>query len=185
MQRLSSRIIRLIVIATALIFVSWFGLSAHADTKAAQEYQLKAAFLYNFGKFVEWPAKSFRDAQTQFMVCVIGKDPFRGALDDIKDKSIGGRSLAVRRIAGMGDTGQCQILFISSSEKDNLPPILRVARNKSILTVGDTKGFAESGVMINLTLSNNKIGLEINSAAAEQASLKISSKLLKLGRIVE
>ncbi len=184
-QGFRSWVIGLLTIATALMLAPWPSLSARAESASDQEYRLKAAFLYNFGKFVEWPAKSFPDARTPFTVCVIGKDPFRGALDDIKDKSIGGRSMSVRGIAGIEDAGQCHILFISSSEKENLPSILKVIRNKSILTVGDTKSFAESGVMINLSLSDNKISLEINPIAAEQAALKISSKLLQLGRIVK
>lgn len=157
---------------------------ADADSNVQQEYQVKAAFLYNFAKFVEWPPSSFKDTQAPLIICILGNDPLKAALDDLKDKRVEGRPVAVKKISTIEQAEGCHMLFISSSEKDNLSQIAKAVQSKKILTVGDTKGFAHSGVMINLILIDNKIGFEINPSAAERASLKISSKLLKLGRIV-
>ena len=91
----------------------------------------------------------------------------------------------IKRVMDIEDLEECHILFISSSERRNLSQILRIVRNKSVLTVGDTKGFAYSGVIINIASEENRLGFEINVDAAQRAHLKLSSKILKLGKIVK
>jgi hypothetical protein len=156
-----------------------------AESSSVREYQIKAAFLYNFAKFVEWPAGLFVDDNSPIILCVIGYDPFGEALDVMREKTIGRRNILIKRVMDIEDLEECHILFISSSERRNLSQILRIIRNKSVLTVGDTKGFACSGVIINIASEENRLGFEINVDAAQRAHLKLSSKILKLGKIVK
>ena len=168
-----------------MIAVPCITLSAPLKTYAeTQEYAIKAAFLYNFGKFVEWPQGSFRDAKSPFVICALGEDPLGGALDTIHGKNINGREVVIKRIESIEDGEKCHILFVSASERGNLSQIFRTVKQLSVLTVGDMKGFAGSGGIINFISADNRIGFEINVSAAEKANLKISSKLLKLGNIV-
>ena len=166
--------------ACALLCAS---LSAQVQDAAPTEYQVKAAFLYNFGRFVEWPPQS--PPPSTFTICVLGKDPFGSVLDDlIKDKSIQGMKLVARRLERVEDAGDCRILFISSSEDARLGHILAVLRGRSVLTVGEVERFAHRGGMINFRLEGAKVRFEINPDAAGQAGLTISSQLLKLARII-
>ncbi|HYM10026.1 MAG TPA: YfiR family protein [Bryobacterales bacterium] len=154
-----------------------------APPAASLEYQVKAAFLYNFAKFVEWPAD--KPGGGPFVVGVLGKDPFGAALDQaFGGKTINGRAPQIWRITGVAEARQCQILFVSSSEAKRLPEILGTLRSASVLTVSEIEDFAESGGMIRLRTEENKVRLEINVDAATQAGIRISSKLLALARVV-
>ncbi len=149
----------------------------------ATEYQVKAAFLYNFAKFVEWPPASFPSASAPLQICVLGRDPFGQELRDItQDKAVNGRRLEVQHVADTQQARSCHILFIALSEKTQLKPILDSLRGTSVLTVGDTKGFTERGGMINFVLDNDRVTFEVNQRAAEEAGLKISSKLLSVAK---
>jgi len=174
-----------VVILMALLVSGVIDGTTKSFADSLQEYQIKAAFLYNFAKFIEWPAAAFKDAQSPLTLCILGKDPFGDALDSLRDKTIEGRKLVIRRVSKIEEADKCHILFVSASEKDTLSHILKATRSWNILTVGDTKGFAESGVMINLITTDDKVGFEINVDAAKHASLGISSKLLKLGKIIK
>jgi hypothetical protein len=155
-----------------------------AQAGSYEEYQVKAAFLHKFAKFVEWPSGAFSSDADPFMLCVAGKDPFGKALDTLHDKTVGNRKIVVRKFQSTEDAGKCHILFIGSSEKSGLQQILKAVRNKQILTVGDTEGFAQSGVMINFTLQEGKVQFEINPQAVKQAGLTVSSQLLKVSKII-
>jgi hypothetical protein len=186
MPRLPGGSISVRVICIVILMVSGvIGGSRNSFAGSFQEYQVKAVFLFNFAKFVEWPAVAFKDAQSAVTLCILGKDPFGDALDSLREKTIEGRRLVIRRVSKVEEADRCHILFVSASEKESLSHILKVTGNRNVLTVGDTKGFAESGVMINLISTENKVSFEINLDAAEHASLKISSKLLKLGKIIK
>jgi YfiR/HmsC-like len=174
-----------VVILMTLLMSGVIGGTSKSFADSLQEYQIKAAFLYNFAKFTEWPAAAFKDAQSAVTLCILGKDPFGDALDSLREKTIEGRRLVIKRVSKVEEAEKCHILFVSASEKESLSHILKVTKNWNVLTVGDTKGFAESGVMINLINIEDKVGFEINLDAAEHASLKISSKLLKLGKIIK
>jgi hypothetical protein len=148
-----------------------------------KEYQVKAAFLYNFAMFVDWPREAFSDDRAALVVGVIGNDPFGGALDQaINGKNIGGRALVVRRLKWGEDLRSCHILFIGSSERRRLPQIIQSLRGSSVLTVGDMEQFNQQGGIINFILEASKVRFEINGSGANQARLRISSKLLALGR---
>jgi len=153
----------------------------HAEPLQAGEYQVKAAFLLNFAKFVEWPAGSVKET---FTIGVLGRDPFDSALDSLSGKTVKGRRVVVRRYEEPDEAREADILFISASEKRALPRILKTIRGNSILTVGDSKDFGHSGVIINLLLLQKRVGFEINLAAAQRDGLQISSNLLKLAQEV-
>ena len=158
--------------------------TAYAESLLLREYQIKAAFLYNFVKFVEWPDEALPDPSAPIALCVLGEDPFGVALESINDKTVKGRQLMVKRFVGLQDLKVCHILFISPSEEKDLAQILASLKNSSILTVGETEGFTQFGGIISFTMESNKIRFEINEDAAGRAGLKISSKLLNLAKVV-
>lgn len=179
-----SKVVRLIFITAACATVSSWP-NTHAKPPPSREYLIKAAFLYKFAKFVDWPAKAFRNDRAPLTICILGKEPFGAALENIKDKKVKGRKLVIQRLARLEDLKQCHVLFISESEEKRLPKILRAIKGKAILTVSDMKEFARRGGIIDLVTVKKKIRFEINVDAAHTARLKISSKLLKLAKIVK
>ncbi len=159
--------------------------SAGAQSPTAGEYQVKAAYLYNFAKFVEWPPSSFSDASAPLQICVFGRDPFGEGLRDITGgKTINGRKIEIDTVVDLQHARTCHILFIASSVTMAVKDIVEGLRGASVLTVGDTKGFAEQGGMINFVLENDRVQFEVNRKAADQAGLKISSKLLSVAKLV-
>jgi hypothetical protein len=161
-------------------------LAVCAQGQPIDEYQVKAAFLYNFAKFVEWPAQTFKSSSEPIKVCVLGQDPFGPALAEaVSGKQIEGRALLVRNISDARQAGNCQILFVSSSERKRLPSIFVGIKAASILTVGEMEGFTAEGGVINFRLEDGRVRIEINVQAAEQGRLHISSKLLSLAQIVK
>lgn len=152
---------------------------------APTEYQLKAVFLVNFAKFVDWPAPSFKSPQSPINLCVTGDDPFKVDLDDaVKGQTVGERSLAVRRVSHPQPGDNCHILFIGLSERDRFERILAAFKNHACLTVGEEPEFAQAGGMINLLLEDGKIRFEVSLDVAERTGLKLSSRLLKLAKTV-
>ena len=171
-------ILILILITAAVATQSTLG-----QERKLGEYEVKAAFIYNLAKFVEWPGKSLDDVST-LNLYIIGDDPFGTDMDAIRDKLIKGKRIVIKQIDSPDALKNAGILFISSSEKEQLPDILKGISGLPILTVGDTKSFAQRGVMVNLYLENSKIRFEINLEAANLAGLKISSNLLRMGTII-
>jgi YfiR/HmsC-like len=151
-----------------------------------QEYQVKAAFLYNFAKFVEWPSQAFKTPMDPIVVCVLGHSPIGNVLEEmIRGKSIEGRALAFRQVGDALEASACQILFVSSSEGNRFRALAGELKPAGILTVGDTQGFAAEGGVINFKLDGGHVRFEINIDAAEHEQLRISSKLLGLAQIVK
>jgi hypothetical protein len=155
------------------------------EPQPAPEYAVKAAFLYNFVKFVEWPGDVFSGPTSPIAICVLGEDPFGDDLGSLKGKTANGRPIVIRSAATLGEVERCHLLFVSSSEKANLPKILQTTKGWSILTVGDMNGFAQDGGIINMVKEESRVGIEINLEAAQRSRLKISSKLLALAKIVK
>jgi hypothetical protein len=142
------------------------------------EYQLKAAFLFNFAKFITWPSNAFASDEAPLTIGILGDDPFKEHLSKvIADKTVGGRKLAIKHFGADDAIEGCCLLFISRSERERVPNILASLKGKSILTVSDFDKFAHRGGMINLVVVSNSIRFEINPEVAEKAGLKISSKL--------
>lgn len=153
---------------------------APAQTGQFSEYDVKAAFLYNFGKFVEWPANAFTSSDAPLVIGIYGENPFHEHLADIvHGKSIRGHLIIVKPVT-FNTLQDCHILFISTSEEKNLTSIMRKLDGASVLTVTENEKVFEPGVMINFVMQNDQIRFEINNAAARQAGLKVSSKLLVL-----
>ena len=180
LNHLGKRRLFLPVILLAVgFFHSW------TQAKAFNEYDLKAAFLYNFAQFVEWPPEAFESAQTHLVIGVLGEDPFGKTLDKIvQDEVVKNRKLDVQRYRRVEDIATCHILFISQSEAGRLGQILDRLKGKNILTVGDSENFAHQGGVVRLLLEKNKIRLRINIEAAKAARLTISSKVLRAAELV-
>ena len=170
-------------LATAALAVTAF--HANAQESVTDEYQVKAAFLYNFAKFVEWPSGTLGRSNA-IAICVLGQNPFGRVLEDaISGKTVDGKTFVVRRVSEMKAAALCQILFVSSSERMRFGAILSELRTGGgVLTVGESEGFIEAGGVVNLKLDGGKIQIQININAAEQAGLRISSKLLSLAEIL-
>lgn len=167
-----------LLLRLALCFVATF-----ASAQSATEYQVKAAFLFNFAKFVEWPADAFPTADAPLQICVLGQDPFGRDFEQvIEDKTVNGHRLEVAHPDGVPQARACQILFIASSEKQKVKDILQNLAGVSVLTVGDTPGFAKMGGVINFVLDENRVRFEINVKAAERAHLKLSARLLTVAK---
>jgi len=155
-----------------------------ATSHAVSEYQVKAAFLLNFGKFVEWPAQVLPAGELD--ICVLGDDPFGSDLDDtLAGRTVGNRSVQARRIGDPAAARGCAIVFVSRAGAERVKAVLDSLRGAPVLLVGEQDRFANQGGMINFVEVDQKIRFEINEAAARQAGLKISSQLLKLATIVE
>lgn len=162
------------------------GRDAPAETTPPPEYQLKAVFLFHFAQFVEWPPEAFPEAQTPLVIGVLGEDPFGAYLDEtVRSETVNNRSLVVHRYHQVEEIETCHVLFISRSEADRLEQILASLKGRHILIVGDADGFIRRGGMIRFILDENKIRLRINLAAAKDANLVMSSKLLRPAEIVE
>lgn len=160
--------------------------SVPASTGAPTEYEVKAVFIYNFARYIQWPPSAVPDARRAFVVGLIGKDPFGPTLDHVmRGQSIADRAVVVRRFGSVEDIVNCDILFVASSERKNLRGILDALDRAPVLTVGDMDQFAERGGMINLTTEANRIRFEVNLEAVSRARLKAGSKLLRLAKIVD
>jgi hypothetical protein len=156
-----------------------------------REYEIKAAYLYNFGLYVTWPQGAVPNDQDQFVIGVLGKDPFDANLDRLAAvKKVGGRKIVVHRFKSMADYKPCHILFISGADAakgsadERLAEAVRKLKNLPVLLVSDTEGHAGKGAIISLLIDENRVKFEVNPAVAKQAGLQISSKLLQLGKIV-
>lgn len=154
---------------------------ARAQESQPSEYQIKAAFIYNFAKFVEWPPEALPANNSPFVIGILGENPF---LDDLKkvilNKTINEHPIEIKTFRSAAEATNCHLLFISSSEKDRLEEIIKELGQSSVLTVGETERFTESGGMINFVVESKKIRFQINDEAAKKVKLKISSKLLSL-----
>ena len=170
-------------LALAGFFFLARGWSVAADKPgAASEYQVKAAFLFNFVKFTEWPSAAFTNSTATLVIGVLGQDPFGGALDElVKGESVNGRPLVVKHLQSGDAPSDCHVLFVSRSEKDRLSSVWAELKQRPVLTVSDLDQFCQQGGMINLVLSaSGTVKPEINPEAARSAGVQISSKLLNL-----
>lgn len=155
-----------------------------AQPLTAPEYQVKAAFIYNFAKFVEWPVEMLGDGRP-FVIGIVGKDPFGNLIDEaISGKSVRDKNITVKRFSKLEEAVDAHILFISASEEKRLPEMINHLSRTPVLTVSDIDRFAGQGGMVQLVMDQNRVRFAVNVAAFERARLKPSSQLLKLARIV-
>ena len=172
------RRIKFLGLCLGLLLAAGFG---HAQAPRPSEYQLKAAFLYNFAKFIDWPPEVLADDKASFVIGVLGNNPFGNNLEQIvAGKKINARPIVIQVLQNATEAGHCQILFISSSEKKRFTEIIQILHGTAVLTVSETDQFIESGGMVNFVPDASKIRFQINNEAAKAAGLKISSKLLSL-----
>ncbi len=151
---------------------------------SAQEYEVKAAFLYNFAKFVEWPPTA--DGKAPLIILVFGRNPFGAALErTVSGKAIGDRLLVVRRTSRVQELMPCHLLFIGAEQNQRMPEILKAIGEGGVLTVSEMEDFLELGGTVELVLDDNKVRFAVNLEAARRSGLKISSKLLSLARAVK
>jgi len=195
------RIYDLVVLAFALVVVP-IAAQGGVDSAQSREYQVKAAFLYNFIKFVDWPKEKIAGTNEPIIIGIIGKDPFGNAFEPIRAKKVKAKKIVIKRFRGFeklrrknkkdkSELGRkiealrkCHLLFICSSEKKNLKEIINSVKDHSVLTVGGMEGFLEAGGIIKFLMEEKKIRFEINVTASKRAKLKIRSQLLRLAKKV-
>jgi hypothetical protein len=175
---------RAVLALAALLFVGG-GRWVSAQANPSSEYQVKAAFLFHFAQFVDWPPEAFKDATSPLTYCTVGEDPFHGSLDgSLSGKTIEGRPARVVHFREAQEIQGCQILFLGAPEKKFITATLANLRATPVLTVGESENFVQQGGMIGFLLEGNKVRFEINIDAAERAKLKISARLLTLAKTV-
>lgn len=156
--------------------VTWAGV--------AEEYQVKAAFFYHFARFIEWPAEKFHSDSESFRVCLVGKNPFQGALRKVlSDKTVHGRPFELLTNVSDSTLGQCHMVFVGQVADDRSQAVIQVLQGKGVLMIGEHAGFIHQGGIIRLFLDDSKVRFGINPQAARDAHLEISSKLLRLATI--
>ncbi len=189
-------------IFVAVVLVLFVGPQAWADSTSNREYQIKAAFLYNFIMFVDWPKEKIDDGNEPITIAIIGEDPFKKAFEPLKDKKAKGRNVIIKRINGIEELEKfdqenkyeqypqietirkSHLLFVCDSEKKYIAKIINLVKDHNTLTVAETEGFLEAGGIINFLMQDNKVCFEINLSAAKHAKLQIRSKLLRLAKRV-
>jgi len=151
---------------------------------ASGEYDVKAAYLYNFAKFIVWPPEAFPSADAPFAICILGQDPFGQALDAIvKGERIQRRPLVVRRLNGWDDAETCQILFVSTSVREDFEQLLGGHTFRRTLTVGEVPQFLAAGGHISFFLEGGNVRFAINAGSVARTDLQISSKLMRVARV--
>lgn len=171
---------------TLLTLLIRLPLNADANPAVSPEYVIKAAYIYNFAMFVEWPADAFVRPDSPFVIGIVGTDRFGSSLEDIvRDKRVNNRRFVVKRLENYQDAADCHILFFHSGEAAKIVDVVEHLKRAPILLVGDTPEFAKRGGMINFAVADNKVRCEISVAAAKRARLAISSKLLSLARVID
>ena len=173
-----------IAAALCALGVWLFWCVSRAGAEQPGEYAVKAAFLYNFAKFVEWPAQAFPSPEAPFSICVLGPDPFGGALDAaVANERIHGRSLLVQRLDVWDPSARCHILFVSSAVQAQSAALLGAGTFRRTLTVGDGDAFLHAGGHISFFLEENRVRFAINAESVARSDLQISSKLMRVARI--
>jgi hypothetical protein len=168
-----------LVAASSLALAAWPAFAADLA-----EYQVKAAFVYNFARYVEWPPETLGGKDNPFTICIIGQDPFGTAFSSVEGRVVSGRPLRVRRDVRSEEAVGCQIAFIADSEERRFQSDLRALGSTAVLTISDIEGFAEAGGAIGLFVADNRLQFDANFATLQRANLKASSQALRLARRV-
>lgn len=163
-----------------LCLVAGAAAGTYAATSEMAEYQLKAAYLYNFATFTEWP----ESGSDTLSLCIYGSDPFGGYIDAFQGKSVNGRALQIERVSSVDNLGDCQAVFIAREVIGNLPRVLETLEGAPVLMVADSPAAAAAGVTMNMLMEQNKVGFEVNLDAARRGGLNVSFQLLRLARKV-
>lgn len=177
----SSRLVACLLLTPAVLVLLWSGTIA---AQTASEYSVKAAFLYNAPKFVDWPPEDV--ATPVFTIGILGDDPFGADLDQLRNKTIKGKRIVIRRFTSIDNATDCQMVFVSASEQRRLVAVLSRLRGLPVLTVSDLGGFAVAGGILEISMDRNRLTFVVNNRQAKRQGLRISAQMLKLAReIVE
>lgn len=177
---------RVLAIVATWLVATPLGVGLARAQGGPSEYQVKAAFLFNFVQFVEWPADAFAEKGAPITIGVLGDDPFgQNLVETVRGERVSGHELRVRRFRRAEEVTGCQLLFVSQSEGERLDAILATLRGRPVLLVSDIDGFAGRGGMIGMTMEQGRVKLQINPRAARAAHLALSSKLLRVAELVE
>lgn len=149
------------------------------------EIKIKTAYIYNFTKFIDWPADEGKPASETFRICVIGSDPIRTTLGELTNREAKGRPIRVVRIKDLTALSSCHLLYISRSEEPQLAMILQRLQGMQVVTVSDIPQFAQRGGMISFVTDKDRVRVQINPRAAREAGVKLSAKLLEIARVVQ
>jgi len=168
------------------IFAYGTGLCGEDDLQAKRvqaEYKIKAACLFRFMQFIEWPKSTFADESAPLIVAVLGKDPFGDLLDDaMKNKRVGGRDVVVKRFSTSKEVEACHLVFVSSSESGTLKEALEALKPHHAATVGETEDFLKAGGIFRFFVAEGKVQFEVSKEAAKESGIEIRSQLLRLGK---
>jgi len=168
-----------------VVIIASCAICRSAQAQTLNEYEAKAAFLFNFLKFVDWPAQAFADDNAPLVIGIVGDDKSSERIEQlVSGKSANGRQVVVKRFPSFKQLTYCHLVFVRASERERLPQNLSAVRSGSLI-VGESESFARWGGAINFSIKDGKISLEINQKSAERAGLKISAKLLSIARIVK
>jgi len=177
-----NRAFRFLILAAVLL--GTFPRAGYSQEVKYNEYQVKAAFIYNVSSFIEWPEMSPAGGAIPKELCVLGTDPMGPNLESFRGKALRGTELTVTRIGSLKTVRDCRILYVAISEKDHLDDVIEALAGSPVLTISDIEDGARQGVMINFYLEEEMVRFEINIEAMRRAGLNASAKLLKLARIV-
>jgi hypothetical protein len=179
------------LLLACLMVVAALGVStARAESNASLEYKVKAAFLYNFLKFVEWPADQGVETTAPITVGIVCNDEHANSFDEIATRKVKDRSIIIKKFADVttpeakAGLAKCQLIYVTASLRDISKDIIALTRKQPVLVVGESEGFIEAGGIINFVMQDNKVCFEINADSADEANLKIASQLLRLAKRV-
>ncbi len=172
-------------LAIIMAFSSQFWLPKHSQADGPREHQVKVVFLYHFATFVDWPSSTYKDTNGHLRICIVGKDPFGESLDaTLREKKIGNHPLEISRNPSTATLKHCHILYLAESQSSQLKTYRQQYDIANVLTVGENDNFIRHGGMIKFFLDDQKVRFAINPDAINEANLKVSSKLLRLAKII-
>ncbi len=166
------------------LFAVFFNLGMVRAETTMQEYQLKAAFLVNFARFITWPEQVFPPDRQDFQLCVVGADPFGTALRGLETKKINGRAIRITRVDSLKHIPQCHLLFVSKSEKDRLGQLSANMEKRAVVTVSDITGFVNAGGSIEFVTEKDRLSFIINYSALKQQGIRANASMLDLAASV-
>lgn len=177
---------RLLALISILIVVGGAVRPAASSVEGLSEYEVKAAFLFNFTRFVEWPSSAFATDKTPFVIGLFHSDPFGAALRRVVEgQTVRGRPVEIRIVKRYDEVRACHLVFVSAAEEQRTPDLLRSGAVGQVLAVGESSGFAQAGGIMNFVMDGPRVRFEVNLRAAKRAGLKLSSRLLSMARLVD
>ncbi len=173
------------VFRRALLLAAAAGLTSAAWAQSpVSEWDLKAALVFNFARYIEWPDGAFASRDAPMVFCLVGRDRFGGSFTALEGRKLQGRQVKVRSGIAPEDSGGCQVVFIADPTERQMSPLLRTLSGRPVLTVSDSENFIDNGGAIGIVQGDHRLQFEVNRAALDQAHLKASAQLLKLARAV-